>query len=70
MTVFDLISNWTESERNQLDDLIKECREREKFNRDTHLKNIRALYKLQDTLNVAWALWVIKVTRNQIKASA
>ncbi len=50
-TVDQLVSEWTEEEREKLKDLIDECREREKKLLENSQRNADNLTKLNESLN-------------------
>jgi len=50
-TVDQLVSEWTEEEREKLRDLIEESREREKKLSESSKRNVENLTKLDESLN-------------------
>ena len=62
MTVDELISTWTEGERERHKDLIEECRQRERFNKDTQMEHARLLLKMSDAMTGRLAEALLTIT--------
>jgi hypothetical protein len=70
MTVDETIVGWTDEEREDLKDLIDDCRQREKMIERARIESMRGLMRLTDNVIGELAEEILKRIRDRIKGTA
>ena len=68
MTVNELISGWSQKEKDDLKDLIEDCRERERVIKNAREKSLKGIEAIEDSLrgDLGEMVWGIVANPNSI----